>query len=959
MSQRAAGFAIVSALLMVVVVAVVLCAFIASVASERAASQAIYQATRSRMAAEAAMEEGLARLKHLFETYPDSATAWEPLADTTGTRATEATLFHYRDAATGELHCIPLFSGAEARPVAQKQAPWQLVDATAPFADEANSVDLNPARYPGDAGGRLGSPVGGLAARRVPWVEMADPQDPTRILSRYAFWVEDESFRANVNTAGRAPAGDAAAAVRPGGVEVAALLPLLDPALSGTSSAAALERLRAAAPGGRLLSLSALGPLSATAAERARFGLSLYSGGASLSRSGARRLNVNAVVSDTSDATAQRQQIDRLLAPVLQQLPHFGQRFYRLNPAEPNTEQVSATHAGTYLLKLAANLRDAIDTDSLPTIINADGSIRTGRPETAIEPLPGALWPGAAWAPQKGGENSVAAVGKEAVPYFQEFGVRARVYLFDPKKADTKSQAHYRFTLDYYFEFWNLADKPISAGPNAFLRVYNQAGFDTGYAGGIPAGRPFEIPLPAGLVFPAGSVTVLTTDPTPSAKLITPEARVVILPIELEKRYYEGYTRNKTTKDLFRVNLLSRSTRKYMDSVVIYETDYETAMVLGNDQGYLEGLCTLPIARADSASNNALSIQDDNDAIKKPDAYFFRGGSIAGTWPGAQVGDPRSNNEQLFMRIYDTSGDKDQTRYYNSSLGDNQVPGVSDFGRPNITYTFPGSWSDASPWRTDGVNAPMTIPDGPLHSIGELGHLYDPVRGLGESGNIAYSRGGGRTLRIGQPDPLWDGSETSASREWAAWRLADVYATDDALFVEGLINPNGIRRDGGAALRTALHGFTHAPAGQPGSDPGLAGVALDEAALTTIITGIETWLANRETPFYERGQLSEALAPPSGAAYDRGREALFRSLAERITTRGSVFTLYAVGQSIRQTPDGRKLPLATALLRVTFRLEPVWEPALAESFDPANAEEVAARFRKPERWRVAVLQVVR
>ncbi len=955
--MRQAGFALVTALLMVVVVAVVLCAFIASVASERSASQAIYQTTRARMAAEAAAQEGMARLKHLFEAYPDSATAWEPLVDAAGDPATAGTLFHYRDG-DGALQFVPLFSGAEARPVAQKAAPWQLADASAPFADADNSVDLNPARYPGDAGGRLGSPAGGRAERRVPWVELADPTDPDRVMGRYAFWIEDETFRANLNTAGRAPSGDAAAAVRPAGVPLEALASLLDPALS--RSAAAVEALRAAGPGGRLLTTSALAPLSATAAEQARFGISLYSGGLNVSRSGARRLNVNEAVSDTPNAIVQRRQIDTLLAPVLQQLPHFGQRFYRLDATQANTLQVSTDHAGIYLLKLAANLRDAIDSDSLPTIINADGSVRTGRPTVAIEPLPGTLWPGTAGAPVKGGENSTLAVGKEAVPYLQEFGARVRLYQFDPTSGGASVlRSNFQFTFDYYFEFWNLSDKPFVTAGNTSLRLYNQPGFDAGSGAGaanIPAGGVTNFAIPDGTVFPPGGVTLITTDPAPPAHFVPASAHVITLPHP--KRVYTGRTTNKTTDNKFRVNLIARSTRKMIGSEMLYLTDYETALVLGNDYGYLEGLCTLPYARGDASSNNALSIHNDKEdnAIGNPNTYFFRGGSIVGTWPGAQVGDPRANNEQLYLRIYDESGDHDQTRMRHSDLDNGKVPGKSDLGRPNTTYTFPGSWPDASPWRADGVNAPMTIPDRALHSIGELGHLYDPVRGLGESGNIAYSRGGGRTLTIGQPDPLWDGSETSASREWAAWRLADLYATDDALFVEGLINPNGVRRDGGAALRTALHDFTHAPAGQPGSDPGLASTALAVAEIDAVLARITAWLAARETPFYERGQLSEALAPPVGAAYDRGREALFRTLAERITTRGSVFTLHAIGQALRQTPDGRKLPAATARLRVTFRLEPVWEPPLAETFDPADADEVAARFRKPDRYRAVVLQ---
>ena len=114
--------------------------------------------------------------------------------------------------------------------------------------------------------------------------------------------------------------------------------------------------------------------------------------------------------------------------------------------------------------------------------------------------------------------------------------------------------------------------------------------------------------------------------------------------------------------------------------------------------------------------------------------------------------------------------------------------------------------------------------------------------------------------------------------------------------------------------------------------------------------------------------------------FDRGREELFRRIAELICTRGDTFTVYVVGQSLLQT-GSTKTPKITGTqrLRVTFRLVPKLvdvKTGLATDFHPgytvssdgtltptmmANPDPDASafnqRFRKPDRYDVQVLQV--
>jgi hypothetical protein len=120
-------------------------------------------------------------------------------------------------------------------------------------------------------------------------------------------------------------------------------------------------------------------------------------------------------------------------------------------------------------------------------------------------------------------------------------------------------------------------------------------------------------------------------------------------------------------------------------------------------------------------------------------------------------------------------------------------------------------------------------------------------------------------------------------------------------------------------------------------------------------------------PFGERGELSELPMFMTGAdlrvsvntntVYDRGREELFRRLVELITTRGNVFSVYAVGQGIQQSATGVKTPGATWQTKVTFQIDPVWNTAFATTFDPNATTSINTRFHVPDDFKVTILQV--
>ncbi|MGH7938975.1 MAG: hypothetical protein ACRD5Z_23440, partial [Bryobacteraceae bacterium] len=220
---------------------------------------------------------------------------------------------------------------------------------------------------------------------------------------------------------------------------------------------------------------------------------------------------------------------------------------------------------------------------------------------------------------------------------------------------------------------------------------------------------------------------------------------------------------------------------------------------------------------------------------------------------------------------------------------------------------------------------------------------------------------------------LWDGDSNSASREWTAWRLVDIFTTQDSPTslppgeLEGLVNINGTARDNGAALKAALFGYVF-------QDAQLAGAPLNDVAVQKLVDEVKARVVNDGTaypdfantsgPIAERGELSEMPVFSAGTdlsgsdmatTYDRGREELFRRLVGLITTRGNIFTVYAVGQSLIPPPAGSAVApvvTATSQTKVTFRIDPKWNGALpSDPFDPTTND----RFRKPDRYEIKIL----
>jgi hypothetical protein len=1050
---REQGAALVVTLIVCTVLAMVVVALMQNTGLDRASSVSVGNQYRAQLAAEAGAVAAESLVSDLVRRYPDSATVWQNIGGGTGGAAgtnNEATVLYMRaqsantnlGARPGQfgseitLLAMPLVSRVDAANstlLNRSPMPLNLISSTLPFAtDNTNMVNLNATNSsrPHPFVGLRSATNPGAPVTAAQWIYLGAQPGPTNAsnpaIARYAFWVEDESFKVNVNVATNGLRGASSLGLSPAELRLdGAWGTSTNVALRG-ANAGTVVTARNGLPGSVFpTALTAALPAGLTdinAADELKFLTTSHSAGLDLSRGGFKRFNINTVtngIAGPTDAANIRTSLNRVIAAITNSnsVPNFGQRFYRLantaaagtNPANINALAVTPNHAAIYLNKIAVNILDYTDADDQPTIVNiptnttvfnnmSDFTIRVGRPEFGIEPLGGGTE----------GTNSVAAMGVENTPRLQEYVIHGRLRDLEPIGFNSSSPppdpvANYRITIDHYFEFWNPGTRDITLS-GAFLRVYDQPRYGTNITGVLTnEGRPFELPLNLGFVlrggawepveeitFPAGRTTVLTTAPTNeiNSQLIgTNIINLVSVPgSDDSHREFTGQTRDtNATGAPFRDNGLNRYFHVSMRARSTPTTDYESGVLLGNDLGLLESFGALPIANQTGPSVSALhfiaNTEETFDAMGDDPAvgnlHNVRGGSLVGNssitnTPSWATGDPRSLNEQLevFTHTSDTNALSQVTRFATVLLANGSVPANSSLGAPNANYINTARWLDFSSLLAGANNAPLFVRNDSMQSVGEIGHITDPARvpgppAAGALSNVVYSRGGGRTLRVGQSEHSWwfDRNQTSASRTWTSWRLADVFTTKTDVSIAGLINPNGFLRDRGAAWRATLHGLNYLPAPE-----GVGLPALNDFRINAMINAMAARMTNTAAAglpagslnaFWERGEISELPIFNTGnipanmtTTFDRGREELVRRSIEMITTRGSVFTVYSIGQTLQGTNV-----TGVARMKQTFQIEPVFQDP-AGAFNDAfavDSDGIQRRFAPPINYTLRVL----
>jgi len=1020
--NRMRGMILIFSLLGILTISVVLITCLQFTSWESRIAEAFADKERARLALDSGITEGMETMRLLLTRYPDSTTVWQRIPEW----CMEGTFLYFRSRDTQETFDLNTLPQAVSPSDDREKIPgltdcfWPLISGGRGMAidtdfnhlegrlTEKNSIDMNRK-------GMMGRDLlGDRRELRAIWVEiLRDPTKPRIIdkthpeynppVARYAYWMEDESFKIPLHVISLQPRGQS---------------PGKDPSEISPYEAFDLDTEDGDFVWNRFHALRALFPhqipglgsldfldasLSEESLERLRFLCTLDSASYDVSRGGARRLQINEVFL-TKDFP--RRQMNRVLAALLHPsaTPRFGQRFYRrvinstaLGKPEilNDATMVSVAHEPLYHQRFVANLRDYLDADSQPTLIEN----REGFP-VREEGLPLKAWQPLGEGNHK--RNPMAAIGKENIPRLHEYAIQARLYQMDPPGwSKAKGKADFDFTLDHYFEFWNMGTRDIALqgkgsdnlGEDAFLAIGNQPSLSSPGTRGevsppIPEGRPIFLPLrlaknTQGESFriPAGGCVVLTTDPHPSPVLLAKDAQVFILPTDEKHRRFKGMTTDYSDeKTEGYEEVYNHTYRVTIDPRTNTENDYETSMFLGNRFGLLESFCALPIVRD---RGYALSLHARFPHHMRNDSYFVRGGNLRGNSlakiqgePTSASGDPRSLNEPIEWNRYEAGKSTDSLRFYWNGLDNDNVPARSSMGSMQSSFVQPMLWPDPMPTNVEPSFGPVWIANEPMQSIGELGHLYDPARILGTATRMEESRGGGRSFKIGQPERwnvrtnpsgLWDGDPHSASRTWVSWRLTDLFTVSKTFRLAGTINPNGVQRDGGRAMLALFEGMEFRIAPEGGKENGGSAFSAEERealadAVIQYFLGQDKERMQDDRIFRERGEISEVpwLDLPAflkiNQATDREREEWGRRIMGLLTPRGSVFSIYAVGQAVRVRPDGEIQVLATREKVTRFELTPIYTSETDDQFDPDDKEACEARFAPPKGFQIKILR---
>lgn len=1015
------GSALISTLLVVVVLTIIVIAFLQSMTVERATAKSYLNRYRAELAASAAQTQATTLLSDLMIRFPYHGIGYvqRPASDG-GNAAVIPVLYGSPNALTEPPVARFLVSGAE-------------TDATelAVEPDDEKSVALN-VREDSDPGW-MGSPVdaaGNVIYRecRAPWVYLLrDPSAPHQPdpnaagynprVARFAWWVEDETSKIDLLLAGNAdgPGGafspprqenlsvpndrtyQDAVAREPENLDVGAV-PIKFGSPLATSDGASNQTLvtfmqaMAGKPKDVRLLNQVPGFAGATSSESsetlARFYTTMASVSNELAGNGRRRVNINALVTnELDDPDIIAGNLDDIAYAITGKhiftpstgffgsepdndpkalMPDFGQRLWPASESSGLGFSLSAKEKETiYLTKIAANIRDYIDTDSNPTFVDPQGNVIAGsnKPSFASD-LPLGTFPNVGHA-----APMPRAIGHEAIPYLE-------------KETFTVKYANGAVSVFEAFGFFNPSTKDFVAPEGTVLRCFDRLRWTTGGFGTFQM-PSYTLDL-SGLRFRAGAMTVISTgdaaDPNsePPAALLD-RSKVAWRP-----------TNGKMTPA--GATTFNGGASSYTPSARNGTYDLGTKVVWGNKHGYYGGFPVVTLTSFTSGSGNY--------TMSANNTYRYRGNSLRGNDSRGSTGDPRSLNESIFLNRNPSDTAENLGRFWDDASLQLHLA-------KNARFVDPTAWPD---WTREfsgtAETAYAVIRDQPMTSIGELGNIYDPYRRR-EQGSINYVRGGGRTLRIGQPDDvtvdarngiIGDDSNVVAdlnkaaavprfTKAWqnSAWRLTDIF---DVRFDErlaergevdtktrlippqapGKVNINSVLRDDGAALRALLRSFRflsgNAESGAPYTDPSLSNRVLSDAEIEKIVSAVRRYL-EKNGPIVERGELSQlvdeagkplfsALESTLGSqnmkqVHDRGREEIFRRLIEMLTTRSNSFTVFAIGQAIqeRRNSDGTYVPVvqSTAKQAITYRFDPVISGQTGNAIPDTNPSAGPTEFQ--------------
>jgi hypothetical protein len=386
-----------------------------------------------------------------------------------------------------------------------------------------------------------------------------------------------------------------------------------------------------------------------------------------------------------------------------------------------------------------------------------------------------------------------------------------------------------------------------------------------------------------------------------------------------------------------------------------YSADADTEIVVANQFGYLD--IQARVAQQGFPPQGYVSLKSDDPIRRIASQSFGNAGSSAGNnthrcYP-LDSGDPRSFTE-VGPSYSEGSGRRSAIAWRRNTansqnatkLGAHSEGGtygiIPDNSRPNSYVPEPVHTATM----TSATDAASVIRDGPMQTIGELGHIYDPaISGPGYLPEYpgVRQRGGFRTLSIGSRlgEQLGPSRLEHVKPDNRAHRLLELFSAGTERRGKILLN-SALRDDRNLALRSLLNGLRTQVNDQPTPDlasprdpafPGTSATSLQVNADNFI-----TALRNTPYPLLGLGQLGDlpifnsgtelfgsAISmtpnPENTTMQDRGREEIFRHLVGLLTLKGSVYRIHVVAQSGQMDASGRFIVRSTSRLIQVVELE--------------------------------------
>lgn len=462
-TPRQSGFALAFTLVLMALIAIIVVAYLSSTRIERSTAAVHANRLRAKMTA----DSGLAAAIHLLKDntrYGNYITAmpapspspaaryteiYRPTDAADATHAVKANEYLQLTNAAGEVLVsrATTASGPSTPQADPRPSPEVVPVPPATFAlsnlslTNADSYDFNQiVRLGTNNSGRLVNPDGQPAYGQ--WVRVRNPNGD--IIGRYAFFIEDESMKVNVNVTGNnvggsnsrvndlaLPAVSPAPATQIEEIEPAGVLP--SPGANRTAAGSTLTSVGTS--GARLASKGSVGVLDTTNWQtnfaNVAHMMSVLSREDVTTARGWQRLDLNALVAGAADNTAK--------VLVAQRIANWIRDAWTGAPPVASLKDYQMFADERLRLQLAANIIDYIDADSTPTDLG-------NYPDVGV-------------VPPAAGSTGYPVIGIEKIPYLVELDV---VYTANDISPPTPGRAV--IGMSFRLNFFNMYEKDLVLG---------------------------------------------------------------------------------------------------------------------------------------------------------------------------------------------------------------------------------------------------------------------------------------------------------------------------------------------------------------------------------------------------------------------------------------------------------------------------------------------------------------